>query len=142
MKIDGVKVKDATKKLDIVITKNDIKKGGNKDPSACAAAQCLLRLPNVSAARVHLKRTFVKQKNSDHWLRYNTPSALRSEIVAFDRGGTFQPGVYTLRTLSKSEKLTGKRTGGPDKPRKRASNKRPYHVLTNVRSKISAYSKD
>ncbi len=134
MKINDMPVVDATKKLQISITKKDIVKGDNKNPSMCAAAQCLLRLPKVTAARVHLKRTYVQIDKK--WVRFDTPSSLRSEIIAFDRGGSFEPGTFTLGPIAPSHRLSGKRTGGRDKPKKKimVAKKRPYHATTNVRA--------
>jgi hypothetical protein len=100
MEINGKKVVDATRKLKINITKADTVKGANKNPGSCAAARACCRLPKVLSARVHLGRVYIEQK--DKWLRFQTSEALRSEVIAFDRGGSFAPGQYQLRPLSPS----------------------------------------
>lgn len=134
MEINGAKVVDATKKVVIKITNQDCKKGNTKDPGACAAAlACLRELPNCTEARVHLGRTYVKQGRS--WVRYHTPQALRSEIVAFDRGGKFAPGEYTLTPMQPA-KRTGKQQGTNTRlstPKKFQKPRAKYHVISGVR---------
>lgn len=125
MKINGLIVKDADKNLNITISPTDVKKGVNKNPSSCAAALALKRKLHCTDARVHIGRTYVKFK--DHWVRYHTPRSLRSEIIAFDRGGSFDPGEYVLLKIQPSHKL-GKRQGS-DKPTKhRIKRAKPHHV--------------
>jgi hypothetical protein len=103
MQINGKRVVDATRRAKIVITKRDTIKGDNKNPSGCAAARAAKRtLPDCISARVHIGRIYIEQKKQ--WLRYFTPRSLRTEIIAFDRGGTFQPGEYVLRTPSDSQR--------------------------------------
>lgn len=42
-------------------------------------------------------------------MRYFTPEALRTEIVAFDRGGTFQPGEYELKAPTEAQTEEGRK---------------------------------
>jgi hypothetical protein len=108
MEINGKRVVDATRKAKIMITKRDTVEGDNKNPSSCAAARAAKRdVPECLSARVHIGRVYIEQK--DKWVRYYTPEALRTEIIAFDRGGTFQPGEYELKPPSKSESEAGRR---------------------------------
>lgn len=94
MKINGVDVKDGEEKVIVVITKSDVRMGSLKNAKSCAAAVALCRHTGCDAARVHLARTYIKKDGS--WRRYATPPALRNEIIAFDRGGKFEPGEYVL----------------------------------------------
>lgn len=102
MQINGKTVVDATKPITIHITKRDTTEGANKNPSACAAALAAKRLPQCVNARVHIGRVYVETPKK--WVRYNTPDALRTEIIAFDRGGTFAPGDYRLQVPDKRTK--------------------------------------
>jgi hypothetical protein len=134
MRINGEKVRDATEALKITITPKDVAKGDTKDPASCAAAQACMREHHASAARVHVARTYLKI--GKEWVRYQTPAALRSEIVAFDRGGSFEPGDYSLRPLPKSERVKrGKAhtTGAPKRGRKGHHRIKP-HVTTGIRA--------
>jgi hypothetical protein len=107
MEINGKKVVDATKPIKIKISQRDATEGATKDPGDCAAARAAKRdVPNCISARVHVGRVYVEQK--DKWVRYFTPDALRTEIVAFDRGGTFQPGEYELKAPSEHESEEGR----------------------------------
>lgn len=132
--ISGIPVKDADQELTIHITGRDVRFGNTKDPGACAAARCLMRQPHVEAARVHLSKTYVKINGK--WMRYNTPPNLRTEIVAFDRGGTFQPGMYTLKVIHPSEiKRRGKAHGKstPNDERGGGSKRKRHYMVSGVR---------
>lgn len=109
--IDGRLIIDAKHSLPLTITKADIKNADTKDPANCAAALACRRQHHVAEVRIHLGRTYVRQ-NKGNWLRYETPENLRSEIIAFDRGGTFEPGEYVFRTMRPSHlKARGNRHG-------------------------------
>jgi hypothetical protein len=144
MEINGKKVVDATKPAKITITPKDIAKGDNKNPSGCAAAQAAMHsLENCISARVHIGRVYIEQER--RWVRYNTSDALRTEIVAFDRGGQFEPGEYTLRPVSANETTEGrarkrgeKNHNGPSKtkgPRRALIAKVKRHEVTGIRPK-------
>jgi hypothetical protein len=108
MEIAGKKVVDAKRPVKIVITERDTKDGDNKNPSSCAAALAAKRdVPDCISARVHIGRVYIEHR--DKWVRYMTPESLRTEIVAFDRGGSFQPGDYVLKAPAPTETIEGKR---------------------------------
>jgi hypothetical protein len=128
MKIEGLPVKDGSKSIMIVITTGDIKKSKIKSPSECAAAVACRRMLGATEARVHLGRTYLRYNN--HWERYLTSKPLRSEVVAFDRGGTFMPGEYLLDKMQPSRKNDPSR----DKRNKPRGKKRAqYHLTLGVR---------
>lgn len=109
MEINGKKVVDATRRVKIHITKRDTVEGDNKNPSGCAAARAAKRdVPDCISARVHIGRIYVEHR--DKWVRYFTPDSLRTEIIAFDRGGSFQPGEYELKIPAASERSDARRT--------------------------------
>lgn len=134
MEINGIKVVDAKKPLTLHITTGDVKKGGTKNPSSCAAAQACMKLPGVSQARVHIATTYIKVH--DKWLRFRTPNSLRSEIIAFDKGGKFEPGEYTLAPMPVAARLGGGATGSKTsktKPYGTKKKKRAYHHVKGIR---------
>jgi len=107
MEIAGKKVVDAKRPATIHITPKDVATGANKLPSQCAAAKAAVHsIPECISARVHIGRVYIEQK--DRWVRYYTPESLRTEIIAFDKGGSFQPGPYTLRPPSPSTTITAR----------------------------------
>lgn len=118
--IDGLKVRNLTKQIKLVISEQDCKRGNSKAPNSCAAALAAVRqVPNCSEARVHIGRVYLRVKASnsraEYWLRGKTPGALRTEIATFDRGGSFEPGVYSINPLSPSQQPAGKGRGTPPK---------------------------
>src|SRR5262245_8604841 len=131
--IDGILVMDATHPLTLKILVGDCKGGDPKHPDTCAAARAIRREHKVADVRVHLGRVYIRQ-NKGNWQRYMTPKSLRSEIIAFDRGGKFEPGEYTLMRPHPSHKATGKRYGGKKSQYRKTGKKRhPRHVVTDVR---------
>ena len=131
-KINGLPIVDAKKRIKIAITKRDCKLGKTKDPGACAAARAILRQTHCKQARVHLSRTYVQMGKK--WVRYHTPHSIRSEVISFDRGAKFSPGVYTLSPMSPTNKL-GSYTHKSKHKNKRTGKKRaPYHTVHGVRT--------
>ena len=135
MKIQGVDVEDANEKLEISITKTDIRLGAKKNSDACAAARALCRQHHAEAALVHFSRAYIKR--GDKWIRYGVPKALRGEILAFDRGGAFEPGEYVLAPVQPTVRLDApsrKQYGRTAKKKQNGNRmKRPYHVVAGVR---------
>lgn len=140
--IGGRPVVNAKRGVTLHISALDVQSGKNKDPGACAAAKAAMReIPNCIAARIHLGRAYIK-KTDNKWYRYKTPDSLRSEIIAFDRGGTFEAGEYTLRAMSPSDLIPKKkktfvssdinRSGPKDSPGKTP---RKLHVVRGVRQR-------
>lgn len=133
MPINGLPVKDATKKVAITITPLDIKKGDSKNPGMCAAAQACKRQLGVEDARVHIGNVYIKQ--GKQWTRFKTPRSLRGEIIAFDRGGKFMPGEYILTPHSPTSRLDARKKkparwqSGAKKSNKRGKGNKRHTVL-------------
>lgn len=128
MTIDGLPVKDARKSVILHVTTGDIRKAKVKDPSACAAALACKRDLGAKEAQIHKSRTYLRFNG--HWTRYLTPASLQAEIVAFDRGGRFEPGEHRLTKMAPSRPFN-KKTG----PRKTKGKLRgSYHRVANIRS--------
>jgi hypothetical protein len=123
----------------VEVTEADISEGGRKDPGGCAAARAILREhPDIRAVRVHAKMTYIE--HAHHWERLQTPASLRTELVAFDRGGRFLPGCHQLRPLSPAELSRydkGKAGGGKNLKKKPAAKKMPrvYHITAGIRDR-------
>lgn len=134
--IDAIPIIDAKRPITLHITPKDCANANPKEPSTCAAAKCIKRELGAIESRVHLGRVYIRQ-NKGNWQRYQTPSALRNEIISFDRGGTFEPGEYTLLPIRPSH-LMGKRQGSKPKfthARKNPKRKvRMKHITANVRN--------
>lgn len=129
--IDGLPVLDAKRAIKLTVSSADIRKGDPKRPEDCAFARACRRELHVKEARIHLGRIYLRT-NDHNWTRYQTPRALRSEIIAFDRGGQFEPGEFTLAPVCPSEKLGTSRASGPRKKKGKARS--APHLVTNVRT--------
>lgn len=125
MQIEGLPVKDAKKPVLLAITPGDVKKGKVKNPAGCAAAVACKRQLGASEAHVHKSRTYLRFNG--HWVRYMTPASLQAEIVAFDRGGRFEPGEHRLARMAHYRNASR----GPH--RKKGKKKQGYHVVKNIR---------
>lgn len=129
--IDGKIVVDAKKPLMLHITAADITNADRKEPHACVVARACRRELHVKEVRVHLSRIYVRT-NDSNWTRYHTPASLRSEIIAFDRGGEFSKGEHRLVPLQPAKRL------GADKRKRSKRNRKPekkreYRVVKDVR---------
>lgn len=131
--IDDMPVIDAKRSVTVHITAADIKGADHKEPAKCAAARACMRELKVMEARIHLGRIYLRTNNSN-WQRYLTPRNMRTEIIAFDRGGTFEPGEYTFQAPNPTHRL-GKKTGAKAKWRKPTGKiRKSPHIVTNVRT--------
>jgi hypothetical protein len=131
-KIDGLPVRDAKSKVVVTVTAKDIAKASRKHPGACVMAQAGMRELHAAQVRVHLSRIYVLPRGGKNWLRYEADSQLRDEIVAYDRGGHFQPGDYLLPPPGSGHR-EGDRGGGGPKDRNRKRSRRSPIMTTNVR---------
>lgn len=135
MEIAGKKVVDARKRIILHITKGDVERGNTKDPAACAAALACMRQFHTTQARVHLARTYILR--GETWWRHRTCGPLRSELIAFDRGGAFAPGDYELGACQPSVHFGVKRKNYPktNKHPQKGNRRKVYHVVSGVREK-------
>jgi hypothetical protein len=119
-RVGGRNCIDATSTIEIEITEQDTRFANRKDPTNCVMARACMKQESTDAI-VHISRIYLKVKDKDLWTRYGVDGSLRTEIIAFDRGGDFAPGIYMLHTLQPCKKL------GADK------RKRPNHPKNKVR---------
>jgi len=123
---------NAKRAIKLVISPKDIARADKQEPSSCVVARACKKLTHATEVRVHLSRVYIRS-NEGNWQRYMTPRSLRNEIIAFDRGGSFEPGTFVLGPPPRSRAATGKRQGTDSKV-KRGRKRRKYHVITNVRT--------
>jgi hypothetical protein len=142
MKIKGFPVYDAKAGMELTINRRDTT-SGRKDPWNCAAAKCILRMPGVIEVRVFRSKTYVLRRNPTNdlkfWTRYHTSAALRTELIAFDRGGTFDPGVYYLGKIAPMT-LLGARHRPSGKHAGHNAKRAAAHVLSGVRQRAAHYT--
>jgi len=138
MKIDGLPVVDATKPITLHIGQHDIPRSKHRNPAACVAAQACMRDLGAESARIHLSRVFIKMPGKKQWVRYATPGSLRSEIIAFDRGGRFIVGEFELLAIKPSHRKAYTKKYNDKRRRhdlgKKTGKKRINHVTKGVRA--------
>lgn len=126
---------DASKSFQFTITQADINKAKPMDPYECAAA-CALKRQGFAEAIVMRATTYINHgtRRNPNWVRYATPQSLQREIIALDRGGSMEPGDFTMQAFSPARRL------GAQKWRlqgKRKGNTKPryHHITPNIREK-------
>jgi hypothetical protein len=141
MKLDGTNVRDAVRSCVLKINKADAN-SGQGNPATCAAAKAACRVAHVVEARIYRTRSYLLVENTSGgrcWVRYGTPGALRIELIAFDRGGTFDPGEYVLETLPDNKHIGQERHSKPAGP-KRKKRAAP-HVIRGIRPRAPINAK-
>jgi hypothetical protein len=103
-RVGGRNCIDATSTIEIEITEEDTKFANRKDHTNCVMARACMKQESTDAI-VHISRIYLKVKDKDLWTRYGVDNSLRTEIIAFDRGGKFAPGIYKLHKLQPCKKL-------------------------------------
>ena len=131
-KVGGRDVVDAIENIEIEITDQDIKLAARKDPANCVMARACMKQRGTDAL-VHISRVYLKMSDKNIWVRYMVDNSLRTEIVAFDRGGEFAPGTYKLRRPEPS-KLLGKQNGSNQRPETIKTKRAVPKVLSGVRA--------
>lgn len=139
---NGKKVIDAKEDVSITIRPIDTKVGGRKRPGGCIVAKVAERSPKCLKAEVYRGRVYLERPT--HWDRYMTGDPLRTEIIAFDRGGRFEPGRYKIKAPSGSETVEArrrahvvKRTARVDDRPSKARNPRKVHVVGGIRPRAA-----
>lgn len=139
-KIDGQEVGNAAVPLIITVEKRDIARGKRQNENACAVAVAAVRqVRGCTAAKIHLGVLYLMINGT--WRRWRTPSAMRTEIIVFDRGGAFQPDQYQFLPITTAA-LVRKVKNSSSTPKRRAPRwkRSKPHVLENVRN--SAHGND
>lgn len=130
--INGIPVQDAKRNFKVDVLPVDIKSASIKQPGNCAVARACKRELGVTEALVHLTRVYLLQGN--RYIRYEAPRSMRDEIIAFDRGGRFEPTSFVLKPVPQDRRLGRKRQGGTDDASyKKTGRKRSYHRTASVR---------
>ena len=130
--IDGLPVVDAKAPLKLEVTKTDCQLATRKNPGCCAVAKACGRELKIKGVRVHLSRLYLLAGKT--WTRYVVHSSLRQEIIAFDRGGKFQPGIYTFAAPEPSRRLGAKIKTGPRLTKGKPRAVRSYKSVQGVRA--------
>lgn len=125
-------VTQAKKSVHIEVTSADSAIGRGKAHHACAMARACKRTLKLDGAIVSLGTAYLVKGTQA--TRYTVPQVVSREIVSFDRGSGFAPGLYTLnkpqaRRQTPSRPSHGSGGRGPGKHK---------HVTAGVRAVLSA----
>lgn len=127
-------VVDATRSTAIEVTAKDASSRAVKNHTACAMAVACKRKFHLDGVIISRSVAYlVKGKTARRFL---VPSSVGRELVSFDRGGGFAPGMYALAPITKSMRL-GHSRGGPVNTRDRSNHiKRFRHLTAKVRASL------
>ena len=128
---DVERVKDARADVEIEVTKADTNSAAVKNHKACAMAVACKRAMRVDGAIVSLGTVYLIK--DDEATRYRVPQSVSRELVAFDRGGSFAPGEYTLK---KPERASQRKPRQDHKTGRRTQS--PRHVTANIRTALTS----
>lgn len=131
-------VTDATKPVTIEVTKRDAASEGKKDHKACAMAVACKRKLHLDG--VVISRSVAYLVKDAVATRYGVPEQVAREVVAFDRGGAFEPGEYRLDKPTRIKLLGAAKDadGRPEHSKTKAGRGEPHHMTTNIRTALGA----
>jgi hypothetical protein len=127
-------VQDATEDLTMEVTKADCASKAVKDHQACAMAVACKRKLHLDD--VIISRSMAYLVRGKVATRYELPETVSREVIAFDRGGAFQPGEYELVKPEPYNALGSSRheTGGSTHVAHSGGRGKAHHITKNVRA--------
>lgn len=125
-------VNDSDESIHIIVTAADDRKATKMDHTGCAMAVALKREMKVDGVIMSISTAYLVKGTTA--TRYYVPRRTQREIVAFDRGGHFEPGTYYLTnpTRKLGEHQGGKT--GPDNDDPAYKRGTPHIFTANIRS--------
>lgn len=126
-------IRDAKRPMTIQVTPRDTR-ALPKDHRHCALAMACQRLDGINGALISMRTVYLVRGTVA--TRYEVPERVSREIVAFDRGGHFAPGIYTLLRAQKRNprgSYTGK--GKPN----RGQGRLRHRPTSNIRPSLLHY---
>ena len=126
-------IKQAKRNLPIEVMRQDMTTKGRKKHDQCVMAEACKRSLHADGAIISLGTAYIIRGKTA--TRYKVPQAVSREIVSYDRGSSFEPGLYTLyvpQVQRAKQPETHKVLPRPSGRRK------PAHLTSNVRMALSA----
>lgn len=114
-KYPGIEILDATKPLEVQVTKGDCKASSRKDPRHCALAEACNRQEEVEEAivgantAVLVYRFLRRNKPRYRAVRYALYGRTREVIQDFDHTGAFPEGTYRFSARPATQTFAGER---------------------------------
>ena len=112
----GKPVVDSKQPLTFVVSDADVRRSEPNSPENCAGA-CAIKRLNPNVEEVHMHRFVTMVEFADRVIRYQTPHAVRDQLLRFDAAQKFEPGRYHIAKVSNGYiKQRGKQHSPPDRP--------------------------
>jgi hypothetical protein len=134
--MERTEIVNAKTKIEIDVPTQLTKSTRRKNAYHCVFAEACARMPQVDEAIIHLSTAYLRFKGEKVFRRYRVQTRLRDQIVAFDKFGAFDPGVYTLGVIQPSHQASGERQG-TDKPAKGGPKRRGGVKIKGVRERAN-----
>lgn len=136
-------VVDAKEGLAIEVTSTDVRTSNKKDHKTCAMATACKRKFHLDGVIISRKIAYLVRGNTA--TRYVLPGSVSREVVAFDRGGSFEPGRYRLSKPAEGMSLSHYNTeehreSSREYYRNRENplkHRAPRHFTTNIRASLN-----
>jgi hypothetical protein len=132
-----VEVVDATEPIVIEVTKRDETASKRRDHEVCALAVACKRSEKLDGVIVSVGRAYLVK--GTRATRYTMSQHAQREIIAFDRGGGFSAGAYTLNTPKAGARLGDRvervhEAGNLDVAHKAKGVRRTYQYTEGIRT--------
>ena len=132
---------DASRIAMVEVTERDSSSKAVKQHTACAMAVACKRKFNLDG--VIISRSLAYLIKGKQARRFLLPESVKREIISFDRGSTFEPGLYELAVVSESLRMDAKkRPTNRDRGKRGTKPKRFRHLTKNVRQVLGGQKPD
>ena len=101
---------DASEPLTVTVEPEDVQRGVRQDPRSCALSWACYRSQEIEEAIIYRQVAYLVTSSSI--IRYTLGRDIQTEVVNFDRHGTFETGSYRLKAPTPSTQLEYRRTKG------------------------------
>lgn len=132
-------VVDALRPAKIEVTVSDSTKKGVKNHAECALAVACKNKFNLDG--VIISRTVAYLVKGKKARRFHLPPSTARELVSFDRGAGFAPGIYQLSVVSGNNKL-GMARGGHSGVEGSGKPKQFRHYTSGIRTVLGGQDPD
>lgn len=132
-------VVDALRPAKIEVVARDANPRAAKNHEACALAVACKRQMNLDG--VIISRSIAYLVKGKKARRFQLPPGTAREVVSFDRGAGFAPGVYLLSAVTPNKKM-GTRQGSDQRTPGNGKPKQFRHLTANVRTVLGGQKPD
>lgn len=125
-------VVDANRPAKIEVMARDANPRAAKNHEACALAQACKRQLRLDGVIISRSTAYLIKGRKAR--RFRMTTAASREVVSFDRGSGFAPGVYVLGAICPNARLGTRQGSSRDRHTGAGPNKQFRHLTANVRT--------